>query len=122
MNNVQVSRINWTLLNDYIASLRDQGIYSEKTLSVMRNALMKFIIYAGMTPIAAIEQEEKESFTDFLYNLKSEITDTRLKFEYRRKILAYTKRFLLWLRKKKRINISDDYIDAVRIRDRRNTN
>ena len=122
MNDEPINRINWTLMNDYIDSLRNEGIYSEKSLAAMRNALMKFIIYAGMTPIATIEKVERESFTAFLYNLKSEITDTRLEFEYRRKILEYTKRFLLWLRKKKKINISDDYIDAIRIRDRRNTN
>ena len=122
MNDEPINRTNWALLNDYIDSLRNEGIYSEKTLAAMRNALMKFIIYAGMTPIAKIEKVERESFTAFLYNLKSEITDTRLEFEYRRKILEYTKRFLLWLRKKKKINISDDYIDAIRIRDRRNTN
>ena len=78
-------------MNDYIDSLRNEGIYSEKSLAAMRNALMKFIIYAGMTPIATIEKVERESFTAFLYNLKSEITDTRLEFEYRRKILEYTK-------------------------------
>ena len=102
MNDEPINRTNWALLNDYIDSLRNEGIYSEKTLAAMRNALMKFIIYAGMTPIAKIEKVERESFTAFLYNLKSEITDTRLEFEYRRKILEYTKRFLLWLRKKKK--------------------
>ena len=122
MNEEPINRVNWTLLNDFIDSLRKEGVYSEKTLAAMRNALMKFIVYVGMTPIAKIEKMERESFTAFLYNQKSEITDTRLEFEYRRKILEYTKRFLLWLRKKKKINISDDYIDAIRIRDRRNTN
>ena len=55
MNDEPINRTNWALLNDYIDSLRNEGIYSEKTLAAMRNALMKFIIYAGMTPITKIE-------------------------------------------------------------------
>ena len=122
MNDEPINRKNWVLLNDYLDSLKNEGIYNEKTLLAMRLALMKFINYAGMTLIAELEKAEKESFTGYLYKLNNEMTGARLEFEYRRKILEYTKRFLLWLRKKKKINISDDYIDAIRIRDRRNTN